>query len=352
MPTTLKPLKKNLFTHTLAGIYATAIAIRNAWYNTMPGSVVPGNHLVISIGGIHAGGTGKTPLSLLVGDHFRQAGFTVVFLSRGYGRRLKKDILVRPGSRHSWEEIGDEPALLHQKLPQAWLGIGANRTGTARALASLIPKKSVYILDDGFQHRQLARSIDIVCLPADPFASSLIPTGCLREPIANLRRATHLCLVGTRDEHDQLLNSRAKLLALYPEKPIYCLYQHPVGWTHLHTGQQAEIPPPRHPALVCGIAHPQRFLAMVESLGLNPLIQRIYEDHHIYSEQEIQALMTPGNQPSPDGILTTHKDACRLSTLGLVMSLAIWYLSIQLRFFDDASRSSFLNGLMGHQSTL
>jgi tetraacyldisaccharide 4'-kinase len=191
----LKPLGNNILARFLAGIYGLIVSCRNAWYDRHPGFRT--GHLTISVGGIHAGGTGKTPVAIMLGEHFSKAGRDVALLSRGYKRINSRPIIAEPGEKQTWDRIGDEPVMFQQAVPKAWLGIGANRKRNAKEIAGRLRDNAVIILDDGFQHRSVHRDIDIVCLPADLFADYLIPAGFLREPKTSLSRAHAICLIGS-----------------------------------------------------------------------------------------------------------------------------------------------------------
>jgi tetraacyldisaccharide 4'-kinase len=351
MPNNLKPLGDSLPVRLGARLYGAAVGLRNRWYDTDPRRSRQASRPVISIGGVHAGGTGKTPLTLLVSRYLQKSGFTVALLSRGYGRQSKAPLLVSPDATLaacSWEQIGDEPAMLRMGLPGVWLGIGADRVSSARALDARLPGRSVFILDDGFQHRRLARDLDIVCLPAQPFDARLIPAGYLREPLSSLGRARLLCLIGGPAEEELMRSNQTRLRAMFPAAQVFVLYQQPAGWTHLQTGQSLPVPPLKKPALISGIARPQRFVSMVEQAGLKPAVSRTFGDHHVFRPEEIEPLCSP----PVDGIITTAKDACRLNTLILVMRPAIWYLNMELHFAKRDEEISFFSALINHLSTL
>ena len=124
---TLKPLGPGFFPHIFAFIFSVITFIRNILYDIIPGLIKTTGRYTISVGGIHAGGTGKTPMALLLGSYFFKQSYAIAYLSRGYGRKSSQSIIVKPKEQQSWEYIGDEPAMLHQRLPDTWLGIGSNR---------------------------------------------------------------------------------------------------------------------------------------------------------------------------------------------------------------------------------
>ena len=148
-----KPYPDSPFARLLALLYAKAVSVRNACFDHAPGASMAFNTPVISVGGIHAGGTGKTPLSILIGQYYSRKGIQVACLSRGYRRQSRRRIIVTPGETVSWERIGDEPAMIRREIPECLLGIGADRCATLAALQDRLRPPSAVILDDGFQYR-------------------------------------------------------------------------------------------------------------------------------------------------------------------------------------------------------
>lgn len=338
----LKPLGSGIFPTLLSGIYTFIISLRNLWYDTISQAVKKTGLYTISVGSIQAGGTGKTPLAHLIGEYFIQRGNECVFLSRGYGRKSSHNIIVKPNEFRSWEEIGDEPAMLHTSLPGSWLGIGTNRIHNATVIKNKVTEKTVCILDDGFQHRKIFRNKNIICLSSQFLTDKMIPAGYLREPISSLKRADIICLIGSHQE-EQLLKEKQRILSeQFKTSSIYILYQTADQWVNTKTGLLSQKLPCKNPLLICGIAHPNRFVNLVGELGVTPYNSVCYEDHHVYNSSEIVELCTP----TIDGIITTHKDAMRLSTIKLDNCLNIWYLKINLSFRDDLTKSLFYNSLI------
>lgn len=334
----LRPLGFNAPSRLLSSLYGHAVSVRNKWYDRS-GRAHTACHPVISIGAIHAGGTGKTTITSLIAAHLVEQGCEVAVLTRGYGRRHRCNTVLRPGQRDPWHDIGDEPAMLQRRNPDIWLGIGAKRYVTAAGISPHLGSKAVFLLDDGFQHRQLHRDIDIVCLPPDPFHDHLLPAGTMREPLSSLARADIMCLIGTRDDKSSIERSRRLLLSMFPSTTVVVLFQEVDRWINLGTGEETEHLPLRNPVLLSGIARPQRFVRLVAQSGIVPCCCTHYEDHHPFTAAEI------GKQrlPDSDGIITTEKDSARLSTIKLVNRSDIWYLSIRLEFAEPDARRQFLD---------
>ena len=342
----LKPLGSGIIPILLSKIYALIVICRNLWYDLNPLAVKRTGRFTISVGCIHAGGTGKTPLALLIGHYYYINGYETAVLSRGYGRKSSSQIIVKPGEQKSWTEIGDEPALMKSSFPSSWLGIGADRYHNAEKIKKQLGSRAVFILDDGFQHRKIIRNKNVVCMPPDPFDDYLIPAGTLREPFSSLERADIICLIGLKTETDILDKNYEKLAKQYPAKKIFILYQQPDQWINLNTGESAEKPPMEKPVLISGIARPHRFISMVKETGITPRKCICYEDHHIFTGNEINKVYLSGG----DGIITTEKDKFRFSTINFVNQLNIWYLKIKLVFFNSISEKDFFNCFLANNN--
>jgi tetraacyldisaccharide 4'-kinase len=335
--TTLQPLGNTFLSRAASLLYLIIIYVRNLWFDAVPWAVKKTGRFTVSVGGIHAGGTGKTPLALLLGHHFSEKGYAVAFLSRGYGRRSAKPVILPPYEFTRWEEIGDEPAMLRNNLPRSWLGIGARRIKNARAISRLLPEKSLFILDDGFQHRNIFRNVNVVCLPPNPDRDCILPAGFLREPLISLKRAQAICLVGLYEERE-ILEKNKKLLSTFCNPCIiFNLYQKAESWVRLKSGVASQSLPCKNPLLISGIARPYRIREMVAGLGITPYGCVSYEDHHVFNTEEISSLCTP----SVDGIITTEKDSIKLSANSFENCPDIWYLKIRLLFFDKEAEKQF-----------
>jgi tetraacyldisaccharide 4'-kinase len=337
----MQPFGNSPLPRLLSVIFGMAVALRNFLYKRIPALSRDAGRPVVSVGGVHAGGTGKTPMALLVARYFHAKGHHVAFLSRGHGRRGSRVVVSNPYTADSWENVGDEPALLHASLPESWLGISKKRIKAARILSTATPENTIFILDDGFQHRCLNRRVDIVCLPLDAFGSKLIPAGMLREPLKNCRRADIVCVIGGKNQASDLANVREKINTRFGCKDVFILHQSPIAWYNAKTGRSAPCVPCKKPALVCGIARPERFAQLVQDMGISVARNYFFSDHHAFTIAEIDGI----GKGSCDGILTTEKDACRLNTLKLVNCPDIWYLKIELAFFDAQSKELFFNRL-------
>jgi tetraacyldisaccharide 4'-kinase len=376
-------LASNPVVSSLSSVYKTVSDVRNFAYDHIPALSKKLGRPAISVGGIRAGGTGKTPAAQLVGRHIiDNCGYSVAFLSRGYGRLSKKNVIIKPNETANWEDTGDEPCMIHSNIPESWLGIGADRTAVAEELSSIIPTNSVFILDDGFQRRQTRRDLDIVCLGESALNGRMMPAGYLREPVSSLRRAGIIFVIGAEERLGRLREAKAEVerylecgmrnaecgtcpsrqktaadaadeacLAdkeaggIPPEEPLptcAILIQRPVCWVEAATGRAVAIrdtPPLHNPYIVSGIARPERFIGMAESLGVEPSGVKIFRDHHIFKNDDFAF----AHDIYSKGVLTTEKDFARLRSKKLADARGLWYLKIGLCFADPEAEAPALS---------
>jgi tetraacyldisaccharide 4'-kinase len=323
----------------VSAVYGAAVGFRNALYDSLPFLSCKADRPVISIGGLRAGGTGKTPVALMVGEYLSSKGFDVAFLSRGYRRKDRGLHIIKPHEKASWLAIGDEPCLLHERLPQSWLGIGADRCSVAMRLSKLLPQHAVFVLDDGFQHRAIRRDLDIVCLHDSLLDDRLIPCGWLREPASALSRARVALIIGAADRTDALEALLSTLAKRFPGLCTAVLFQEPGQWTNAGDGRTAPVPQVKNPLLVCGIARPERFIAMVKKAGITPCAEHIFPDHHRYGIHDF----SENRKLYSNGIITTEKDAVRLKTLSSVPAEKLWYCGVKLRFAGEKQKENLFS---------
>jgi tetraacyldisaccharide 4'-kinase len=260
---------------------------------------------VVSIGNLTLGGTGKTPCVEYVARFYAQAGRRVAILSRGYG---------------SPDGHNDEALLLRENLPDVPHYQGANRASLAAEAVSRSASE-VLVLDDGFQHRRLARDLDLVLLDAtQPFGHGwLFPRGLLREAPDSLRRAGVVVLTRcdqvTAPERRRLHEKAARFA---PDVPVIETIHRPLELTNAAAPEGRRCAPlncvAEHPvAAFCGIGNPDAFRATLKNLGAEVSAFRTFPDHHAYSEADLEELDTWARHHATDGIvLTTQKDLVKL----------------------------------------
>ena len=261
-------------------------------------------NVVISIGSVSAGGAGKTPVVMALAGMLRRRGYAVTILTRGFGRAPKTIERVEPYGDATW--FGDEPVLLAQRTGVP-VFVGADRysAGLLAEQAEATGKIAVHLLDDGFQHRKLARDIDIVLLTQEDVDDALLPAGNLREPLSALREAD---IIVVREEEAAKLQRFTSDLPR-KKKPI-------VTWVikrRLSLDGDAEKPLSARPLAFCGIARPKGFTAMLLTEGCRPVEMIAFPDHHAYVDGDINRLLEAARQYGADGFVTTEKDAVKLT---------------------------------------
>ncbi len=280
----------------LSGAFGAGVALRNSMFDRGQLATKRLQGPVLSIGNISVGGAGKTPLTILLGELLKQRGVPFDILSRGYGRYTRGARIVDPKG-HS-REFGDEPLLMARKL-------GVNIVvGESRYEAGMLAEKTwgprLHLLDDGFQHRHLARQFDIVLVSGEDLDDVLLPAGRLREPLASLSRANAIVITGDTPTEK-----------LPPTIPVWQLTRELV----------IEKMSALRPIVFCGIAKPRNFFEQVRALGVIPAAEIAFRDHHRYRTSDFARLDRIAKDKNADGLLTTAKDAINLEN---VEGLATW----------------------------
>lgn len=271
----------------LSTTYGSVVRARNALYDR---GIFRARRLqgpVISVGNLSVGGSGKTPFVILLGELLKTRGVKFDVLSRGYGRTSRGVLLVNPGGTSS--QFGDEPLLIARRL-EVPVVIGEDRY-QAGVFAERKFGPCLHLLDDGFQHRALARDFDIVLVSADDARDRLLPAGRLRESRQSLRRADAVVLTAGAAAADFPLDGK---LAWRVRRGI------------------APTKVPARPVAFCGIARPQSFMLQLRKAGIEPAAEAVYRDHHAYTEKDIRELIALKARSEADGFVTTEKDAINL----------------------------------------
>ena len=288
----------------LVPAYSLALWLRELRLGTRAEPVQRLRFPVVSIGNLSTGGAGKTPLTIALAKALAQRGFRVDVLSRGYGRKGQRTTLAKTGG--SAEEFGDEPLMIASEggvpayVADLRYDAGVLAEGDAAAIAVVgeQQKPVVHLLDDGFQHRQLHRDVDIVLLDRRDWSDWLLPAGNLREP----RKAIH----------------RASIVAIPADDPQLEAELRAWGWQgqvwRLH--RRMNVPVIEGPvAAFCGIARPKQFFEGLEAGGLQVAIRKAFADHHHYTSAEIERLLAASGAAGAGALITTENDMVRLGGL-------------------------------------
>jgi len=276
---------------------------------------------VLSVGNLTLGGTGKTPVVIMLAEWLLAQGKRVAILSRGY-RRTSTDpyLLVSNGERLlvGPNEAGDEPFLMAQRCPVAIVAVGADRYELGCWVLDRF-QVDCLILDDGFQHLGLYRDVNLLLADATDAGglAALVPAGRLREPLQAAARATAI-LVTRADVPVQVREVCQRLqVAVGPMlDPIQVVFR-PESLVSVVSGASRPLSWSKgKTALLCsGVGHAGSFRVLVESLGIKVLDEAVYGDHHAYTSQEVEQLRAKASQLKADLIVTTEKDACKLAAL-------------------------------------
>lgn len=276
---------------------------------------------IICIGNLTAGGTGKTPLVIWLCQFISQittARYAV--LTRGY---------------KTAQAQADEPALLTGHCPNATVVINPDRiTGAQQAVQK--HAADVVIMDDGFQHRRLARDLDIITVDAtEPFGyGHMLPAGLLREPLSGLRRAHAVVLTRSDQVPDSSLQGiEAKILGINPDLVLAHAKHAP---TSVQALNQQPIPcealAGKRVFAFCGIGNPQAFFRTLSQLNADLVGSQVYDDHYHCTLADMRSLCDRATQAQAQFLLTTEKNFADIKALDISTELPLGYLEVELQF--------------------
>ncbi len=287
---------------------------------------------VISVGNLTMGGTGKTPMVMMLARQLQDAGYRPGVVSRGYGGEAKGDVnVVSDGQTVSLSaaEAGDEPCLLATMLPGVPVLTGKKRILPCQEAVSSYGV-DIILLDDGFQHLSVKRDIDIVLFNATVLAgnSRVFPGGDLREPVKALNRTDLFVITGVNDENRKRSEAfEALLQQRFPAIPVFSVqYNVPQILTaENHPVSDKDI---GNPLSFCGIANPDRFLSSLSAMGVSSEFQLIFRDHVKYGDKEISRIKREIDRNQIDSIITTSKDLVKLRDVDF--GVPLYYLRSEM----------------------
>ena len=327
----------------LSWLYGIIVRIRNYCFTV---GIFKQNRLpctVISVGNIVVGGTGKTPAVAAIAKLLQNKGFQVTILLRGYKRRSSEEMTVVSDGENrlcSREESGDEADMLARQLPNIPIIVGKQRYLTGKTALDRF-KSDVIILDDGFQHRQLARDLDILTIDAtQPYGTgtgALLPIGTLREPISAMQRADIILLTRTDAVSTNIGDLKAELNQLAPNTPILESIHQPTSlyWlyhTDKHTKMPVENLTEKRLLAVCGIGNPDAFVATLEKYNPEAVELFAFPDHHVYTESDFQQIEHQMQQCEAEWVVTTQKDEQKLASFPTELPIVV--LAVELVITD------------------
>jgi len=294
-----------------AGVLLRHVAYRRGWLKT--------RHLnrpVVSVGNLSVGGTGKTPLVILMAQTLLAGGHRPCILTRGYGRRGGKELIVlEPGPDRVADprQVGDEPATLARALPNVPIIVSPDRL-RGGIIGEQRFQATVHLLDDGFQYLALYRDLDVVLLDVTrpPSDDALLPAGRGREPFSALRRAQWVIL--TRTELGDAGGWQGRVQALNPRARIFHCSTKFAGFVDARTGLSEPHANLLHNkvAAFCGIGNPAAFFADLRSWGFWVVAESVFLDHHLYRRHELDNIFALARRAGAEATLTTEKDLMNL----------------------------------------
>lgn len=305
-------------------IYCIVVRIRNKMFDSAMRKSVKAGRPVISVGNLTTGGTGKTPLVIWICRYLAGKDKSCAILTRGYKAGKGK--------------FTDEPAILAKACSNAKVIVNPSRKeGAAKAVEQY--DSDVLVMDDGFQHRQLARDLDIVAVDATcPFGyDRILPAGLLREPISALKRAK--AIVITR--YDQADSAKTevlekKLASVNSDAVIARSVHKPIGAVAMK-GVRISLEELKDKKIFafCGIGNPNAFIDMLKEMGLNVADYKIFNDHHDYSNADLLDIYEQARYLDAEIILSTQKDWVKTALLSMKDdNLLFAYLDIQLEILQ------------------
>ncbi len=315
----------------LVPAYRLALGLREMQFRTGLKQVRRLRWPVVSIGNLSVGGAGKTPLVIALAKALTARGVYVDVLSRGYRRRSSAHPLLVELNGTA-EQFGDEPLVIAReaqvpvyvaddRYEAGLLAEGASQS--AAADESTGQQLHVHLLDDGFQHRQLHRDVDILLLSSRDLGDHLLPAG-------NLREALHA-------------SERADVIAIPADEPEVADWIKAQGWQKTVWRLRRRMDVPQIDGAVvafCGIARPEQFFAGLERAGLHLAGRFAFPDHHRYTPRDLERIAVEARKVSAAALVTTEKDRVRLGAL--VPDFPLKTVSLRMEIEDEAAAVDWL----------
>ena len=343
-----KRMKFSYLLFPFAILYGTGMRLRNFFYDSGIFSIFSFEYPVIGVGNLTVGGTGKTPhIEYLI--RYLMPNFKVATLSRGYGRKSKGFLIVKPGM--SVARAGDEPLQFKTKFPEIKVVVGEKRVPAMMSLLATYPDIEVVLLDDAYQHRSIKPGLSILLTEYKHLFTRdyLLPAGTLREPRRALRRAHIVIVTKTPAEatDDSFKRIRAELKIPSSKSLFFTTMKYnalvPVN------GVIADMSPSnlrnQHVLAFSGLARPSGFVSFLKNNARSVTHIR-YPDHYNYTPKDISKLREKFNEIESDDkiIITTEKDWMRIRNepfRDLFDGLPAYTIGVQVEFVDRREKVLF-----------
>jgi tetraacyldisaccharide 4'-kinase len=302
-----------LILRAASSIYGAVAGWRRHWYAQDPARRRRLQRPVISVGNLSVGGSGKTPIVAHLARLLVEHGELPVILSRGYARRHERrgPVVVSDRSRvlADFDSAGDEPLMLARMLPGVPVVVGSSRF-VCGCLAEETLSATVHLLDDGFQHVQLERDIDLVAIGQNDLADMPLPAGRLREPLTGARKAHALIVTASDDAEAEYIARTAGVGTFFRAK------RHLGVPRPITPDGPAMVPPDARVLAVAGIARPERFFRDLAANGWNVVKTMSFKDHHRFTAHDVK-LIGNAARSARATVMMTEKDAARLTAVSL-----------------------------------
>lgn len=305
--------------------YRVLVALRNATFDSRLRRSRPTGRVTVSVGNLTTGGTGKTPMVIEVVQRLKRAGATPAVLLRGYkrtGDRSDEEIVLA-------HALGDTPVIANP-----------DRMAAAKEALERNPAIDVFVLDDGFQHRQVHRDLDLVLIDAtQPFGfEHVLPRGLLREPPQALRRADAVIITrADQVEPERLVRLNRRIEQLTGRPPIAHAAHAWVGFHDVHGNTlPLDVLRDKKVAAVCAIGNPAPFLETLARHSGEIVRTKVLPDHYAFTQEEIRSIMTEAQQAHAEALVMTEKDWVKWQPWVDTdqLPLPIYRPALELRFID------------------
>jgi tetraacyldisaccharide 4'-kinase len=324
----------------LGAVYGRVANLRRQWYARRPDRRRTLGVPVISVGNLVVGGSGKTPVTAALVQRLLTLGERPAILSRGYRRRTRADelVVVSDGTSvlASVRESGDEPQMLARMLDGVPVIVCARRYRAGELAVSRFGS-TVVVLDDGFQHLELTRDVDLLVVSPDDLHEQVLPAGSLREPLDAGRMADAVLVPAAPDEAQRVAKAIGvtQVFSVEPRyEPVTAVSGDPIGSRILD-------PAPRVVA-VAGIARPQRFFDALRTLGWQAADHIVFPDHHWFDGADVARVENAARVSGAAAVITTEKDATRLRAVN--RTLPWWYLPLRVTLTPEEQFAAWIAG--------
>lgn len=329
-------LLKFLLMLPIAFLFMLLVRLKNALYDSGLLKQRALEKPVIAIGNLSFGGTGKSPMTVEIAQLLLARGLRVAILSRGYGRRNPKASLL-VDCNGDWRDYGDEPLMLARRLPQVQVCVGPSRYAAAQVASHDV---DVFLMDDGFQHRQLKRHVDLVLIDLKQPMPTWLPPFPFRETLAALKRADAAILTRWQAGQD---TSRwdANIRAKAPHLPLLRAGFKPQGLFDLR-GKAYDLAKldGLKVGWFAGIAQPQKFAQTLQQLGAELGPSLALKDHEPLAPHRLKTFADECRMQGVSWIVTTEKDAAKLDP-SADFAIVVVFLTIDV-FWEDPDRIGLL----------